>query len=69
MRQLALVRCNSNAVCCVRQRSAHLSCAPLVFARINKKNSQKDVEQKKNGNYFFFDDGADEEEDEEFDDI
>jgi hypothetical protein len=41
---------------------------PLV-ARINKKNSQKDAEQKKNGNYFFYDDGADDSDDEGFDDI
>jgi hypothetical protein len=41
----------------------------LCPSRINKKNSQKDVEQKKNGNYFFYDDGADDEEDEDFDDI
>jgi hypothetical protein len=34
----------------------------LSFNRINKRGSQKDVEQKKNGNYFFYDDGADEEE-------
>lgn len=27
--------------------------------RINKKGSQKDMEQKKSGNYFFYDDGAD----------
>jgi len=27
--------------------------------RINKRGSQKDMEQKKNGNYFFYDDGVD----------
>mmetsp|Transcript_117665 Transcript_117665/g.230885 ORF Transcript_117665/g.230885 Transcript_117665/m.230885 type:complete len:660 (-) Transcript_117665:159-2138(-) len=38
--------------------------------RINKRGSQKDMEQKKNGNYFFYDDGADDEEnDDDFDDI
>jgi hypothetical protein len=39
--------------------------------RINKRGSQKDMEQKKNGNYFFYDDGANEEEegDDDFDDI
>jgi hypothetical protein len=40
----------------------------LSVNRINKKGSQKDMEQKKNGNYFFYDDGADDEPD-EFDDI
>ena len=35
--------------------------------RINKKGSQKDMEQKKAGNYFFYDDGADD--DDDFDDI
>jgi hypothetical protein len=40
----------------------------LSFNRINKRGSQKDVEQKKNGNYFFYDDGADDDE-EEFEDI
>mmetsp|Transcript_1381 Transcript_1381/g.1951 ORF Transcript_1381/g.1951 Transcript_1381/m.1951 type:complete len:659 (+) Transcript_1381:273-2249(+) len=45
---------------------------PVNFRpRINKRGSQKDMEQKKNGNYFFYDDGADEEEeeDDDFDDI
>mmetsp|Transcript_56080 Transcript_56080/g.157335 ORF Transcript_56080/g.157335 Transcript_56080/m.157335 type:complete len:660 (-) Transcript_56080:123-2102(-) len=39
--------------------------------RINKRGSQKDMEQKKNGNYFFYDDGDDEgdAEDDDFDDI
>lgn len=38
--------------------------------RINKRGSQKDMEQKKNGNYFFYDDGADDDEnDDDFDDI
>merc|ERR1719352_5332 len=33
---------------------------PVNFRpRINKRGSQKDMEQKKNGNYFFYDDGAD----------
>jgi hypothetical protein len=27
----------------------------VAIYRINKKNSQKDMEQKKNGNYFFYD--------------
>jgi len=39
--------------------------------RINKRGSQKDMEQKKNGNYFFYDDGADDDndDDDDFDDI
>lgn len=47
----------------------------MVFSRfnyrINKRGSQKDMEQKKNGNYFFYDDGDDEgdAEDDDFDDI
>ena len=39
----------------------------FAFFRINKRGSQKDMEQKKNGNYFFYDDGADD--DDDFDDI
>jgi hypothetical protein len=31
-----------------------VQCVVLLY-RINKKNSQKDMEQKKNGNYFFYD--------------
>lgn len=46
---------------------------PVNFRpRINKRGSQKDVEQKKNGNYFFYDDGEgdnDADEDDDFDDI
>jgi hypothetical protein len=42
----------------------------LLQHRINKRGSQKDMEQKKNGNYFFYDDGADDDaEDEEFEGI
>ena len=42
----------------------------LLAYRINKRGSQKDMEQKKNGNYFFYDDGADDDEnDDDFDDI
>jgi hypothetical protein len=38
--------------------------------RINKRGSQKDMEQKKNGNYFFYDDGYDDDDDDgNFDDI
>jgi hypothetical protein len=45
--------------------------APSLQHRINKRGSQKDMEQKKSGNYFFYDDGADDEDEEEegFDDI
>jgi hypothetical protein len=42
----------------------------LFLNRINKRGSQKDMEQKKNGNYFFYEDAADEEEEDgDFDDI
>lgn len=44
----------------------------IIFSdRINKRGSQKDMEQKKKGNYFFYDDGADAEvdDDDDFDDI
>jgi len=37
--------------------------------RINKRGSQKDVEQKKNGNYFFYDAGADDDDDDDIDDF
>ena len=30
----------------------------FTLHRINKKGSQKDMEQKKSGNYFFYDDGG-----------
>lgn len=39
------------------------------FTRINKRGSQKDMEQKKNGNYFFYEDEADGDDDDDFDDI
>ena len=41
----------------------------FVDRRINKRGSQKDMEQKKAGNYFFYDDGADDDNDDDFDDI
>jgi len=42
---------------------------PVNFRpRINKKGSQKDMEQKKNGNYFFYEDD-DADDDDDFDDI
>jgi hypothetical protein len=40
----------------------------FAYCRINKKNSQKDVEQKKSGNYFFYDDGADDDDEGDIDD-
>jgi len=44
---------------------------PINFRpRINKRGSQKDMEQKKNGNYFFYEDeAADEAADDDFDEI
>ena len=45
----------------------HVSDKVFFLYRINKRGSQKDMEQKKNGNYFFYEDGADD--DDEFDDI
>jgi len=50
-----------------------LSLAVLMYFlccfRINKRGSQKDMEQKKNGNYFFYDDGNEDDDDGDFDDI
>ena len=46
-----------------------ISRIPVIFRRINKRGSQKDMEQKKNGNFFFYDDGADDDDDDDFDDI
>jgi ATP-binding cassette subfamily E protein 1 len=43
---------------------------PVNFRpRINKRGSQKDMEQKKNGNYFFYEDNSDDEAEEDFDDL